>query len=296
MSFTNPPVSFVQQYGQNVYMLAQQMESRLRNMVVTETVTGEVAFFEQYDTTAMEVVNARLSDTPLRDTNFQRRRVALTDFVNAQATDMFDRVRTLIDPLNPIVKAQAAAAGRQIDSIITGAFFAPALTGKTGSTTVNFPAGQVVAVNSWAHGTGSGNAGLTISKLIEAKRIMDANEVEMDNRCLVLGARQLADLLGTTEATSADYNTVKALVYGEIDTFMGFKFVRTELLPTDGSGFRRVCAFQKNSVGLGIGKDITAKISELPAKNYAVQAYVAMTMGATRLQEKGVVEIKCIES
>ena len=296
MSFTNPPVSFVQQYGQNVYMLAQQMESRLRNMVVTETVTGEVAFFEQYDTTAMEAVNSRLSDTPLRDTNFARRRVSLTDFVNAQATDMFDRVRTLIDPLNPIVKAQAAAAGRQIDSLITAAFFADALTGKTGSTTVSFPASQQVAVSSWAHGTGSGNAGLTISKLIEAKRILDANEVESDGRCLVLGARQLADLLGTTEATSADYNTVKALVYGEIDTFMGFKFVRTELLPVDGSSYRRVCAFQKNSMGLGIGKDITAKISELPAKNYAVQAYVAMTMGATRLQEKGVVEIKCIES
>lgn len=295
MSFTNPPVSFVQQYGQNVYMLAQQKGSRLRDRVLTEMVTGEVAFFEQYDTTELEQVNARLSDTPLRDTNFQRRRVALQDWVNAQATDMFDRVRTLIDPMNPIVQAQAMAAGRQLDRIIINSFFADAATGKTGSTTTSFPAANQVAVNSWKYGTGTGNAGLTISKLIEAKQILDANEVEAEDRTIVLHAKQVSDLLGTTEMTSSDYNSVKALVAGEIDTFMGFKFVRTELLPVDGSSYRRVCVFQKNSMGLAIGKDITAKISERADKNYAMQAFVALTMGASRLQEKGVVEIKCLE-
>lgn len=294
MSFTNIETAFVQQYGQTVMMLAQQKESRLRNAVMVEPVTGENAFFDQYGETSMQPVNNRLGDTPLVDTAFQRRRVSLQDFDVANAVDSFDKVRMLVDPTSPVVAAQAYAAGRKIDELIIASAFSAAATGKTGSTSVSFPAGNVIAVNDWTYGTGTGNSGLTISKLILAKQKLDANEADINDRYIACRSFQVANLLNTVEATSSDYNSVKALVNGEIDTFMGFKFIRTELIQQDSNNYYRVIAFQKQGLGLAIGKDVMSRISERGDKRYAWQAYTCLTMGATRIEEDRVLEIKCV--
>ncbi|MEK9896448.1 MAG: phage capsid protein, partial [Burkholderiaceae bacterium] len=108
-------------------------------------------------------------------------------------------------------------------------------------------------------------------------------------------AKQLSDLLALTQITSADYNSVKALVQGQIDTFMGFKFIRSERLGLDGSSNRQVLAFTKSAIGLAVGKDMSTKISERADKNYATQVFLSMTIGATRVEDEKVVEIACQE-
>ena len=105
----------------------------------------------------------------------------------------------------------------------------------------------------------------------------------------------MSDLLALEKITSADYATVKALVQGAIDTFMGFKFVRSQRLGTDGSGDRQVLAFTKSAIGLAVGKDMSTKISERADKNYATQVFLSMTIGATRVEDEKVVEIACQE-
>ena len=75
----------------------------------------------------------------------------------------------------------------------------------------------------------------------------------------MLGSQQVSNLLNTTEVKSADYNSIKALVQGDIDTFMGFKFLRSERLNL-ASTQRKCFAFTKGAMGLGIGKDVTTKI------------------------------------
>ena len=52
-------------------------------------------------------------------------------------------------------------------------------------------------------------------------------------------------------------------------------------------------AWSKSCVALGIGKDIMTSIDPLPGKNYSVQVYARMSIGATRLEDEGVVEIAC---
>ena len=112
----------------------------------------------------------------------------------------------------------------------------------------------------------------------------------------MLSAWQLQDLLNTTEITSSDYNVVKALVEGTVNTWIGFAFTHTERLLTDGSGYRLCYAYQRKAMQLAIQKEPTGRVDERPDKNYAWQVYMKLCMGATRLEEARIVEITCIES
>ena len=101
--------------------------------------------------------------------------------------------------------------------------------------------------------------------------------------------------MAITQITSADYNSVKALVSGQIDTFLGFKFIRSQRLGTDSTPSRQCLAFTKSAIGLALGADIQTKISERADKNYATQVFLSMTIGATRIEEEKMVEIAANE-
>ena len=282
--------AFVQQYSSNVQLLSQQKGSLLRNAVRVESQVGKNAFYDQVGSATAQKRLSRHADTPQLDTPHARRRVSLVDYEYADLIDDQDKVRTLIDPTSPYSQATAFAMGRAIDDEIISAAFGTAYTGETGSTSTTFPAGQVVAV-------GSPVAGLSIAKLVEAKQLLDEANVDTTlPRYVAVAPEQLADLLNITTVTSSDYNTVKALVQGEIDTFLGFKFIVSTRLSSESGVNRRVIAWAEDGLLLSIGKDITAKIDERADKGYATQVYYAMSIGATRMEEEKVVEILCVEA
>ena len=297
--------AFVSQFSANVRFLAQQKTSRLRPTVVEDTVTGEAAFMEQVAPTAARKVVARHADSPLMSTQHLRRRITPYDYDWGDLVDRLDRVRLLIDPTSTYAMSGAMAMNRGVDDEIQGAYWANAYTGHNGNTVVAWPngnaetnpaqpGGAVVAVNSWAYGLGNGNTGLTISKLIEARTALLAAEGDPDEMSvIVVGAKQIGNLLATTEATSADYNSVKALQQGTIDSFMGFRFIHSERNQLDGNGYARVPAYRMSAMGLGVAKDIEGQVQLRPDKRMAHYAYCDMALGATRLEEAKMVEIKC---
>lgn len=279
--------AFVEQYKSNVFHLAQQKGSRLRDAVRSESVTGKSHFFERIGSTAALKRTSRHADTPRVDTPHSRRRVTMEDYDWADLIDQEDKVRMLISPQSEYAKAGAYAMGRAMDDAIIAAATGNAYAGVSGGTTVALPSGQKIAVAA---------SGLSVTKLISAKEILDGADVDPDEeRYLICSAKQISDLLALTQITSADYNSVKALVQGQIDTFMGFKFVRSERLGLDGSSNRQVLAFTKSAIGLAVGKDMSTKISERADKNYATQVFLSMTIGATRVEDEKVVEIACSE-
>ena len=279
--------AFVEQYKSNVFHLAQQKGSKLRDAVRTESVTGKSHFFERIGSTAAVKRTSRHADTPRVDTPHSRRKVTMDDYDWADLIDDSDKVRLLISPQSEYAKAGAYAMGRTMDDVIIAAATGNAFGGVSGGSSIPLPAGQKIA---------HGSTGLTIAKLISAKEKLDAANVDPDEaRVLVCSAKQISDLLGTTQITSADFNSVKALVQGDIDTFMGFKFIRSERLGLDGNSNRQVLAFTNTSMGLALGKDIQTKISERADKNYSTQVYLCMTIGATRVEDEKVIEIACTE-
>lgn len=279
--------AFVEQYRANVAMLSQQKGSRLRGAVRNETVTGNKAYFEQIGAVAARVRPSRHADTPRMDTPHDRRMVTLTDYDWADLIDNEDKVRMLIDPTSSYAMAAAWAMGRAQDDAIIAAAVGTAYTGVSGGTSTALPSGQKVV---------HGSAGLTVAKLLAAKEILDANDVDEDiPRYCALAAGQVADLLNTTEVKSSDYNTVKALAQGQLNSFLGFEFIRTQRLGTDADSNRQVTCWAADGILLAVGADATAKISERDDKNYATQVFYSQTIGATRMEEDKVVEIACTE-
>jgi len=293
MSF-NITTHFVQQYTTNVQLLLQQKGSKLRNTVTVGSYTGKAAkAIEQVGPVTAQKRTIRHGDTPLISTPANARWVFPTDYEWADLIDDQDKLRMLIDPTSSYSQNGAYALGRAMDDEIITAFFATAKTGENGSDNTVFGVDQDVVV-----ATGStGATGLNISKLREAKKILMQNEVDIDNDPLfcIITAQQHDDLLNEAQAISLDYNTRPVLVDGKITAFMGFNFIHTERLPLNGSSQRRVAAFAKSGMHLGMFNDINTMISERADKGYATQVYVKGTFGATRTEEGKVVEIVCAE-
>ncbi len=287
--------NFIQQFGSNFRILFQQKKSRFENWCQVESgIVGSSKSTERLGASDAYDITSRHGDTVYVDTPHSRRWLELQDKGWAELVDEFDKIKMLADPTSPYNMLAVAALNRAKDDLIIAAARGVARTG-TGS--IALPAAQKIAV---------GGAGLTLAKLLAAKEIMDAAEVDeemMDvdgqinmntNRVLAVTSQQLTNLYGTTELKSIDFNTVKALSDGKIDTFLGFKFVRTQRLPKVGTD--RFCiAWSKGCVGFGIGKDIVSSIDTLPGKNMSVQVYARESIGAVRLEDAGVVEIACLE-
>jgi len=283
---TQITTAFVNQFSANVQMLSQQMGSLLRNAVDIESVNGEKAFFDQVGSAAAVKRTSRHGDTPLIETPHTRRMVTMSDYEYADLIDDQDRVRLLIDPTSTYGRAAAAAMGRAMDDEIISAALGTSLTGKDGSTSTALPAGQKIA---------HGSAGLTIAKLVSAKELLDAASVDPSiPRHIIVSPKQVSDLLNNTTVTSSDFNTVKALAQGEINTFVGFNFIVSNRLTDDGTS-RQVIAFASDGLKVAMGKEPSAKIDERADKSYATQVYYCQTMGATRMEEAKVVEIACNE-
>lgn len=309
--------AMVDQFSANVFHLAQQEGSRLREFARNETQNAESAFWDRIGARKSRRKQGRHSDVIYDDTPHSRRMVTMEDFYSADLVDKEDKIRTIMDPENEYAKAIAMALGRDMDETIIEGALGNAYGGKKGTQVVALPDSQKVVAFVSGETTGSLLNIATLRKVRKKAKQSEAMK-EGEKWVFVYAAQQADDLLGTTEVTSADFNTVRALVNGENDTFMGFKFVSTELLPFNeaavvydsatgtvdaggdatlaiGEG-RRCFAFKPNSgVLCALGANVNGRITEMPGKHYSNQVYGSLTIGATRMEEVQVIEVLCKE-
>jgi hypothetical protein len=303
-NITQIPDHFVIQYETNWQMLLQQMDSRLKERTKMVSANGAAVRFNQFDQTSMDPITTRHGDTVNKDIALPTRWAYPTPYDVSNWFGEFDTtfLGNVVLPTSETMQAQAAAYGRTCDQVLINALVGPATITDTANTstgfglnntttTVNLPAGQIVGANYVGGGGTPTNTGLTIAKIREAKRILDANEAPAEDRMLVVSSKEIADLLSTQEVTNQLYNSVRALVDGEVDSFLGFKVIRTELLPV-ASNVRTCIAYQKNSAVMVDGGR-KAYMDIIPEKRHALQIRSTAILGATRLLEKGVVSIAC---
>jgi hypothetical protein len=312
--------SMVKQFSDTLTMVAQQEGSRLRNAVQVEAgKVGEEYFMDRIGKVTAQKVTSRHADSPLIETPHERRRITPVDYNWGDLVDSYDMLRVIIsDPASAYMTTGGMALGRAIDEEILEAAYGTAYLGKDGSTSALWDTGDsevgsdvnIVAVNNATHGDtadGTNNSGLTLGKLIEARGRLMKNEVIRYNEggvsdlFIVCTADQIENLLATTEVQSSDYNMIRALVEGQVHHFMGFNFIQTELVPnkvlstvnSETPTVDRVLCFQRNALGLCLWKDIAGRITERADKRFSLYTFAEMTIGATRLDEKRMVEIHC---
>jgi len=286
--------AMVEQYKSNVYHLTQQKTSKLRRACRIESVNGKNAFYEQIGSTAARVRTSRHADTPRMDTPHARRRVSLQSYDWADLIDQEDRVRMLIDPASPYAEAAAMAMGRAMDELIVAAADGTAYTGVDGSTSTSYDANMTVDVTVRWPGVSSDDCGLNVAKILEAAELLGQNDVDPDEeKSLVVNSRQINSLLKDTKISSADFNAVKPLVSGQVSMFGGFTVIPCNRIGTDSNGDDKCLFWAKGGMLLGIGKDITTRVTERADKNYSTQVFASMDIGATRMEEVRVGYIEC---
>lgn len=292
--------AFVREFNSNLRLLLQQDQAKLRGLVSEVPMNSEMMSTDQVGVVSMVPRTTRHADTPLVDTPHARRWMALTDYENADLVDTFDKVRLKVDPSSKYMAAQVAAMNRTYDQTVIAALGASALTGKAGTTSTALPSTQIIQ----ATGTDVANSGgsatnLIVAKIRRAAMLLDDANVPTENRVFIAGAKQKQHLLRSTKITSSDYAAVKALVDGQVNTFLGFRFVWfgnaiVEMLPI-ASNVRDCFAFHRDGVEVGMGQ-MFGRIDQRPDKSYSWQIYTALSIAATRLEEARVVKVQCDET
>lgn len=289
------PTYFVSQFTSNLAMLLQQRGSRLRQAVMQASHTGEKAVaVDQIGPVEAKLVTGRFQPLVPDDSPTDRRWVSPGDFDYNELVDTFDKLRMLIDPTSALVQNGVNAMGRAMDREIVRALLGQAITGKTGTSAVTLPASQIVPVT-----VGGANSGLNKDKLVEARKRLMAAEVDIDNDMLFVAitAQQHADLLKETQVVNTDYVSRPVLTDGRITQYLGFNFIHYEGLPLAATQTRAVPVWAKSGVHLGLWKDIWSKVDQRnDLSGLPYQVYVSSTFGATRLEEKKVVQMNCFEA
>jgi hypothetical protein len=291
--------AFVEQYRSNVLNLVQQKGSRLRGSVMEESVNGKNAFVEQLGSTTAQLRTSRHADSPLVSTPHRRRRLSLADYEWGDLIDQPDKVRLLIDPTNPYAMNAGWAFGRTTDQIILDALDGNSFDG-AGVSIPFAQASQELFAGQPALGDFTGAPiGVTVADLVLVKTAFMARNVDVDSDPLhcAADAAFFGDLLNQTSVTSSDFNTVKALVNGEINQFMGITFHHTQLTPfSDGHDDsvptdRRVMFWAQSGLMLGVGEDPMTRIEERADKAFSTYVFMRMTLGAIRLEEEKVIRL-----
>jgi hypothetical protein len=225
------------------------------------------------------VATARVTQTDVTPMNvgFSTVTCTLGDWNAAEYSDIFSQAKVNFDERSELVQVVGNAIGRRQDQLILDALNAATSTGTV------------------ANSIGGSNTNMNIAKLREAAKILNQKNVPSDGRHIIIHANSLAAMLEQTSVTSSDFNTVKALVQGEINQFMGFTFHvlgdRSEGgLPIDGSSDRTLFAFHKDAIGYAEGIAPKTEINYIPEKtSWLVNAL--FSAGSVAIDSEGIVKI-----
>lgn len=282
----------------------QQESSRLDRYVTVESgLTGKMVAFDQFGILNFTEKSTRMGATSLDDAPTTRRVMHPHIFTKAVGYDEFDakKLANLDVPVSKTIEGLRAAAGRCMDKVMIDAFLGTNYTGENGTTAVEFPEEQTIAADYVESGTAAAS-NLTVAKLRQALTMLQKAEAWSEERraygdelVLACSSSQINALLKEPEVTSYEYNTVRALAEGKVDTFLGFRIIRTEQLPVT-SKVRSCLAWVKSRAQFGIWDDFKVKLSIRDDMDEALQIRAKFACGATRLQESAFVKILCTEA
>ena len=281
---TNLSPAFVQLFEAEVHQ-AYQGAAQLRGAARMRTgVVGDTVKFPKVGKGQASVRSPQTDVVPING-DFSQISVSLTDYVAAEYSDVFNQAKGNFDERQALAQLVGNAIGRREDQIIIDALNSASAGGTVAKTVVT--SGSAASSN------------LNVGKIIEAKKLLDAANVPATDRHFVIHANNLAGLLGDERAVSADFQTIQALVSGQIGTMMGFTFHvigdRDEGGLPKSSNDRTGFAFHKSALGCAVGIAPKTEINYIPEKtSFLITAM--LSMGAGAIDTNGIVDVIIDES
>lgn len=273
--------AYIAQFDAEVKQAYQGM-SMLRGTVRTRT--GVIGSTHRFPKMGKGVAHLRVHQQDVTPLNVAHSNATatLSDWEAPEYTDIFMQQKVNFDERRELVQVVGAAIGRRHDQLIINAAIAAS------------------SPETVANDIGGTDSNLNVAKLRRAARLLDANNVPAADRFFLAHANNKEALLAETETTSSDFNTVKALVQGDIDTFLGFKFKWFGTwdeggIPVDGSLDRSCIAYHKSALGLAEGIAPRTMIDWIPEKtSWLVNAI--FSAGSVAIDDEGIVIVTCRES
>lgn len=262
--------SFITQWNSEVHMIYQQKGALLRPAV--RTVTGVTGSTHKFHTLAAVAANqkSRGADVTGLEPAHDVVTATLADWYAPLYLDSLDQIKTNADFRREFVQTSAAALGRKTDELIVAALDAAT------------PVDTIACAS-----------GLTAAKVLEAKKVLDENDVDPNNRFLVVSPAAMEDLMTDSGLLGAETLVVRQLNTGEITTGFGFNWIVSNRL-TATTGVRACYAVDKMAVGLAIGQDLKTEVNYIPEKvSWLINSY--LSMGAVAIDAKGIVQLNVTE-
>ena len=274
----NVSTAFVDLFDSEVKQ-AYQAESVLRGTMRTRT--GVAGNTVKFPTIGKGVATLRVPQTDVTPLNVAYGQVTATmeDYIAAEYSDIFQQSHINFDERSELVQVVSKSIARRMDQIMIDA-----LNAATGTSTV-------------ATTIGSAGTNMNIEKLRATAKAMNEKNVPSEGRNLLMHASQLDALLGETEITSQDFASVKALVQGEINTFMGFNILT--MGDRDEGGIpkpsTRTCfAWHKDSMGYAESMAQKTEVNYVPEKTSFLVSSM-FSAGSVSIDGEGIVKISCTE-
>lgn len=299
MSFT-VDTAFVHEFENRIHRQLAENPSELRNTVrIKPGVRGKTYNVERLGSVELVSLTTRHADTPFTEIPHSRRRLTLTDKAGSELIDEMDEVKMLISPESDYAARFAEAYNRFQARTIINALLGSSLAVAADDTvtSITLPSTQQIA---------AGGTGMTMTKLNQAVRMFNQAGVPQTDRHIAVSGYAIEDLLADTTVTSSDFSNLNALRTGTFPAgaiWMSFQWhVISDAVPDANqlilpkvSTTRSCVAWHKEAAVLGVAKELSVRMAELPTKNYSLQVYVNASMGATRVEEERVIQIDIVE-
>jgi hypothetical protein len=292
----NSNAFYSQQYATAVELLAQQLTPRIFSTFAPMAAVGKAATVVNFiDAFEADERTGAYDPIVFGEPTHTRPWVYPRHFDKAIPFDSIEQMQMEANPQSEYVMGVVAALNRKMDDEAVRAFFAARNVGENGSTSENFPSGNVVSVDSG--GTGSG---LNVEKLQTAFRIAQENEIdtEVEQAFCVISPKQKLNLMNEIEVTSGDFFKGQVMATNSVNKFLTVNFVVSNRLVTDGSGYRRIpFYFQRGMAGCTWNGGVKTNINQrLDLRGQPWQVYGEGHFGSVRRDNKRVFEIKCSEA
>ncbi len=288
-------------FSQMLELALQQTVSYLRPTVKTQAIAGAKLSspVQQIEPVQIKAVTGRFAPKNYEDNSYTRRWITPTDFTGDTLIDTFDLLKTQIDPKGETVSEWAAACNRAFDDVLIAGAFGTNQIGTDANSLSNETFDDTkYTVDEDFGGTGSG---LLIAKIIEGRRIMRHNhvDIEAENPTLVIGSQQESELLKQSQVVSSEFNRNGGVVEnGTVTRLYGCNIKVMERLPlVESSAVRNCLMYVRSGLVLGVAQDIKTQIFQ----NFTLEGNpwnvsTVLSHGATRTRPGKVIKIQCVDS
>lgn len=288
----------IKTHENNFALTSQQTTSIFENHVSQGVGTGsEINLLDTLGEAKVRRQESRGQSISYNDTPSGRRWCAPLPLADtADSIEKDDQVKSLIDFSNGYAQSHVAALKRDIDEVIVEAAFGPAIIGKNPGPTVEFDSNQVVGADVGANQA----TGANYDKLVALVEMFTSNKIKFEEEGTLywaIGSKQNSNLLKQAEFIKKEYQIpVFINQMHQVERMGGIQFLHYTDLPVDGNGYRRTFAFVKKGLHLRTWKPMqTSVMPDMTKVGHPWQVYSYHIIGATRVDEKKVAEIKCAE-